>query len=346
MSLARFAFLHYCAFVSLSACNFGGGDEGCLADWQCGVGAACEKGQCLSQERCGEVLCEAGDVCVDGACTASPYGKEYTLVLFEATASQVRTLQASVSVAGVQIASPTSAPGLSARWDLRAQVVIGPADALHVILRDPAERGLVDEQLDRVPPELLVDGERAFPGSGGTLVLRAFPVGEEPECLRDDECLYTEHCEDGTCVAGERCGAAICQVGQICESNKCIASVYDRPYTLTIVSASMNGNWDSGFAVEPDPMAFVYVGDEVILQGNERENTREATWNVSVTRTFDAVTPVRFRLIDVDSVDPFNDGHDIAIDKTFARLPYKLIKDGTLTLSGAAASLTVTLTAP
>lgn len=322
------------------------GDEGCLADWQCGVGASCENTVCVARERCGDALCDEGMVCGGDACAANPYDRDYVLVLFEASASQPRTLRANVRLAGVDVlAGPLTEPVTHVRWNLSTTVRIGATDALKVVLQEPG-RGFVNEEWERVPAELLITGELFLPGSGASLMLRAWPVGAVPECLGDDECTVVQHCADRQCVAGERCGERVCDAGQICGAGACVADVYDRPYTLTLVGATMNGNWDSGVNVLADPRATVLLGDELILDGVEQPNTSTATWNLSVTRTFGPTTPFRVRLADVDPNDAFNDGDDVAIDEIYPRLPYALVRDGTLTLTAPAASVTLTLSPP
>ncbi|MFO0746232.1 MAG: hypothetical protein U1F43_11235 [Myxococcota bacterium] len=294
-------------------------------------------------EQCGAVTCEDGFVCDGAACVASPYDRDYVITLWEGHTDLLGRFDASVRVGGKEVlVGPASITDDTVRWDARALVHVGLGDAWEVTLHEASRGEVARAAATRVPYALLATGALTVQGEHGSIDLRAVAVDGPPECLVHGDCDASQHCQDFACAAGEDCGEATCGTDQICGAGACVASPYDIPYVLTLVSAHMAaGNWDSGFeeALAPDPRVQVKLGDELILTGPEVENTHDATWDVSVTRTFGAYTPLTIELVDIDVTE----GGQIAIQQTLPRLPYELVRDGTLTVSQNNCSVTFTL---
>lgn len=311
-----------------------------LALASCGDSDACPT---CGPEVCGAITCTADTVCDGEACVPSPYGREYVVVLFEGNTTHDTTLEASVSIGGVGVLY-ASAPTFQsvARWDVAATVLIDPDDAFEVLMLSP-DRGVVSLSEKRVPVALLTDGELWLAGVTGGVTLRAFPVGAVPECLRDDECHGPAHCDATVCASGERCLDGRCATDQMCNTGTCVPNPLaqdqaDR-YTLTIVSADlMDVGWDAGFDPKPDPRAVIHIDGEEVLVAPEQLDTLTATWNVSVTRALDAYSTMRIQLMDVDVTEA-----TLIIDESYNRLPYTLLRDGTLTSHYRGNSLTLTL---
>lgn len=333
--------------LALPACDSGGADGSCASDSACDPGSSCVSGACAPGERCGATVCDPALVC-DGAstCVASPYDQDFELVLVGAQSSPPGRLSASLTLGRdtVLTAGPTP-PVLSgvASWNAHADVHVAAWEPFTVVLTDTLTQELIRETLPRVPYALLATGELTLEGAASSLTLRAYPAATAPECFADDECAPSQHCAANlACVAGEPCGASPCATGEICGAGACVASPYDAAYTLTLVSATMaSGNWDSGFdtSLPPDPRVTVFLDGDPLLVGPEVENTHNPTWSgVSATATFGPYTPVRVLLEDVDV-----QGSDVAVDTTYPRLPYELVRDGTFTVSSSSGSVTLTL---
>ncbi|TNF29306.1 MAG: hypothetical protein EP329_16035 [Deltaproteobacteria bacterium] len=335
------------SLFALTGCDvFGGGGDGgdgsCSADGACDHGESCEASRCVVGERCGDVICDATEVCGADACVASPYDQDYVLVMFSAHAKTKRTLSGHLSLGTTRVVTVPSTPEAThdVLWDVSTTVTVGAWQPFEVVLFQPGERSLLSERFDRVPYELLRDGEMVFGDDQHSVVVRAWPPGAVPECLLDVECAGGEHCQDRACAVGDRCDATVCAASDLCGDGACVANTFDTAYTLTLVGAKLaSGQWDTGFDGTPDPKATVLVDGEVVLVGPEQVDTYEASWNLDVTRVFDPYAAFRVQVLDVDL-----QGGDLAIDTSYPRFPYALVRDGTLTITQGSSSVTLTLT--
>ncbi len=223
-------------------------------------------------------------------------------------------------------------------------VKLGAWQPLEIGLREPAVRGLVSETLERVPHELLLGGEYTAVGIGGSVTLRAWPPDAVSERLQDDECAGGQSCEGRAGVLGERCGSRLCAPGADLRREHLPGEPYCAANTHTLVGARFaSGNWDTGLNLEPDPQVPLSLGGEVLLVGPEQLDTADTTWNLPVTATFGVYTPLRGVLADVDTVGPGSADDGIGLDLIFPRLPYALVRDGTLTVSQFGSSITLAL---
>jgi len=322
------------------ACDSFGDTDGCSSDAACGGGSSCEGGACVVGERCGEAICGASEVCSDGACAATPYDQDYVLVVFSAHSSAARPMKASLTLGDTKIINTeASESGTDVVWNASASARVGDWQPLEVLLYEPGSRSLLREALPRVPVDLMSGGEMVFGDEDLNVVIRVWPADAVPDCLVDVECAGGEHCDERSCEPGDRCGSVVCGDGQLCGDDACVDDTFGTPYTLTLVSATLSdGQWDTGFDGTPDPKAEVRVGDELILEGPEQVDTYTATWNLAVTRILDPYARFRVKVTDVDI-----QGGDLAIEADYPRLPYALVRDGTLTITHGNSSVTLEL---